>query len=68
MDVVGSAALVTQSERSGVSLHVSVEYLRPALSGDDVLIDAKVSAFVVAEHHQVRVICPSANNFALSIE
>ena len=43
VDVVGSAALVTQSERSGVSLHISVEYLRPALSGDDVFIDAQVS-------------------------
>ncbi|BDA41735.1 probable acyl-coenzyme A thioesterase 13 [Coccomyxa sp. Obi] len=42
VDVVGSAALVTQSERSGVSLHMSVEYLRPALSGDDVFIDAQV--------------------------
>lgn len=43
VDVVGSAALVTQSERSGVSLHMSVEYLRPALSGDNVFIDAQAS-------------------------
>jgi len=42
VDVVGSAALVTVSERSGVSLNISVDYLRPGQAGEDVLVDAKV--------------------------
>ncbi len=42
VDVVGSAALVTVSERSGVSLNISVDYLRPGQAGDDVLVDAQV--------------------------
>ncbi len=29
VDVVGSAALVTVSEQSGVSLSINVDYLRP---------------------------------------
>lgn len=46
MDVVGSAALVTVSERSGVSLNISVDYLRPGRAGEDVLVDAKVGCAV----------------------
>ena len=46
MDVVGSAALVTVSERSGVSLNISVDYLRPGKAGEDVLVDAKVCCTV----------------------
>ena len=42
VDVVGSAALVTVSERSGVSLNISVDYLRPGKAGESVLVDAKV--------------------------
>ena len=42
VDVVGSAALVTVSEKSGVSLNISVDYLRPGQAGDDVLVEAKV--------------------------
>ncbi|CAL5219115.1 g889 [Coccomyxa viridis] len=42
VDVVGSAALVTVSERSGVSLNISVDYLRPGQAGEEVLVDAKV--------------------------
>jgi len=42
VDVVGSAALVTQSEKSGVSLNMSIDYLRPGLAGEDVLVDAQV--------------------------
>ena len=42
VDVVGSAALVTVSERSGVSLNISVDYLRPGQAGEDVLVDARV--------------------------
>ena len=43
VDVVGSAALVTVSERSGVSLNISVDYLRPGQAGEEVLVDAKVA-------------------------
>ena len=43
VDVVGSAALVTVSEKSGVSLNISVDYLRPGQAGDDVLVEAKVA-------------------------
>ena len=46
VDVVGSAALVTVSERSGVSLNISVDYLRPGNAGEDVLVDAKVGCAV----------------------
>ena len=42
VDVVGSAALVTVSERSGVSLNITVDYLRPGQAGEDVLVDAQV--------------------------
>lgn len=43
VDVVGSAALVTVSERSGVSLNISVDYLRLGQAGEEVLVDAKVA-------------------------
>lgn len=42
VDVVGSAALVTQSEKSGVSLNMNIDYLRPGIAGEEVLVDAKV--------------------------
>ncbi|KAK9812786.1 hypothetical protein WJX72_003675 [[Myrmecia] bisecta] len=42
VDTVGSAALVTQSTRSGVSLNISVDYLSPMPSGEDCEIDARV--------------------------
>ncbi len=42
MDVVGSAALVTQSEKSGVSLNMSIDYLRPGLAGEEIVVDAQV--------------------------
>ena len=40
---MGSAALVTVSERSGVSLSITVDYLRPGKGGEDVLVDAEAS-------------------------
>ena len=46
VDVVGSAALVTVSERTGVSLNISVDYLRPGKAGEDVLVDARVGCAV----------------------
>ena len=42
VDTVGSAALVTQSEKSGVSLGISVDYLSPQPGGEVVDISAKV--------------------------
>lgn len=42
VDVVGSAAIVTISDRGGVSLGINTLYLNPMPSGEDVLIDAHV--------------------------
>jgi hypothetical protein len=42
VDTVTSAALVTVSKRSGVSLSLSVDYLSPGTGGAEVEIDARV--------------------------
>lgn len=42
VDVVGSAALVTVSNRGGVSLSINTIYLNPMPGGEDVHIDARV--------------------------
>ena len=42
VDVVGSAALCTQSVRGGVSLNISTNYLRPMPGGGVALIDSRV--------------------------
>ena len=44
VDTVSSAALVTQSERSGMSLNLSVEYHSALAAGDTCLITAQVLA------------------------
>jgi acyl-coenzyme A thioesterase PaaI-like protein len=45
VDTVGTAALVTVSRRSGVSLNINVDYLRGMPGGGDVLVEAKVGEF-----------------------
>lgn len=42
IDTVGSAALITVSTRSGVSLNISTTYLAAMPAGEDVEIDARV--------------------------
>lgn len=42
VDTVGTAALLTVSARSGVSLNINVNYLRGMPGGGDVVIEAKV--------------------------
>lgn len=42
VDTVGSAALVTVSQKSGVSLNISVTYLSAMPAGEDVEVDARV--------------------------
>ena len=42
VDVVTSAALVTVSRRSGMSLSISVDYLSPGTGGEEVEVDARV--------------------------
>lgn len=42
IDTVGSAALVTVSKRSGVSLNISTTYLAAMPEGEEVEIDARV--------------------------
>jgi hypothetical protein len=42
VDVVTSAALITVSERGGVSLTMSIDYLNPGRLGEDVEVDARV--------------------------
>ncbi|KAL6771902.1 hypothetical protein ACKKBG_A28220 [Auxenochlorella protothecoides x Auxenochlorella symbiontica] len=42
VDVVGSAALLTKIEKSGVSLNISVNYLRPGKGGSTVKIVGEV--------------------------
>ena len=42
VDTVTSAALVTVSKNSGVSLSIGVDYLSPGSGGEDVEIDARV--------------------------
>ena len=42
VDVVGTAAIFSVSPESGVSLHISVDYLSPAPAGKNVVIDSKV--------------------------
>ncbi len=43
VDTVGSAALVTVSERSGMSLNINVNYLSPVPVGGTVVVEAEVS-------------------------
>ena len=61
VDVVGSAALVTVSERSGVSLNISVDYLRPGKAGEDVLVNAKVGCAVLSHGSPAVYSSPSHN-------
>jgi acyl-coenzyme A thioesterase PaaI-like protein len=42
VDTVGSAALVTMSLKSGVSLSISVNYISAMPGGEDAEIDARV--------------------------
>ncbi|GAB4820774.1 hypothetical protein N2152v2_007820 [Parachlorella kessleri] len=42
VDTVGSAALVTVSERSGMSLNINVNYLSPVPVGGTVVVEAEV--------------------------
>lgn len=42
IDTVGSAALITVSTRSGVSLNISTTYLSAMPAGEDVEVDARV--------------------------
>jgi hypothetical protein len=42
VDVVTSAALITVSERGGVSLTMSIDYLNPGRLGEEVEVDARV--------------------------
>ena len=42
VDVISSAALVTVSERSGVSLNITTDYLTPVPCGEVCKVDAKV--------------------------
>lgn len=42
VDTVTSAALVTVSKKSGMSLSIGVDYLSPGAGGEDVEIDARV--------------------------
>lgn len=42
VDVIGTAAIFSVSPESGVSLHISVDYLSPAPVGRNVIIDSKV--------------------------
>ncbi|KAF6261553.1 hypothetical protein COO60DRAFT_1636705 [Scenedesmus sp. NREL 46B-D3] len=42
VDVVGSAALVTLSDKGGVSLAINTLYLNPMPGGEDVLVEARL--------------------------
>ena len=42
VDVIGTSAIFSVSPESGVSLHISVDYLSPAPAGKNVVIDSKV--------------------------
>lgn len=42
IDVVGTAALLTQSKRGGVSLNINTNYLSPMPGGGDCIIDARI--------------------------
>jgi acyl-coenzyme A thioesterase PaaI-like protein len=42
VDTVGSAALVTMSLKSGVSLSISVNYISAMPGGEDAEVDARV--------------------------
>mmetsp|Transcript_18359 Transcript_18359/g.59761 ORF Transcript_18359/g.59761 Transcript_18359/m.59761 type:complete len:157 (+) Transcript_18359:2-472(+) len=42
VDVVGSAALVTASSLSGVSVEISTSYIGPAKVGEEVLVEARL--------------------------
>ena len=56
MDTVGSAALVTMSLKSGVSLSISVNYISAMPGGEDAEVDArvvKVHAFPVPVQYAV---------------
>lgn len=47
VDVVGTAALLTVSEKSGVSLNINCNYLSKAALGSSVVIDAQVQCGAV---------------------
>ena len=42
VDVIGTSAIFSVSPESGVSLHISVDYLSPAPAGKNVIIDSRV--------------------------
>jgi acyl-coenzyme A thioesterase 13 len=42
VDVIGTSSIFSVSPESGVSLHISVDYLSPAPAGKNVVIDSKV--------------------------
>ena len=43
VDVVSTAALVTQSDHPGVSVNIDVAYMSPGPAGDEVQVDARVT-------------------------
>lgn len=43
VDVIGSAAIVTQSDRGGVSININTNYLSPMAIGEVMEIEATVS-------------------------
>ena len=42
VDVIGTSAIFSVSPESGVSLHISVDYLSPAPAGKNVIVDSRV--------------------------
>ena len=58
VDTVGSAALVTMSLKSGVSLSISVNYISAMPGGEDAEIDARVVK-VQASHPCLGCVCDS---------
>ena len=57
VDTVGSAALVTRSPISGVSLSISTEYYAPLQGGEEGLIQAQV---VFTMSHMMRTYAPTS--------
>ena len=43
VDVIGSAAIMTVNEHSGVSLQISIDYLSELPGGEECEVDARVS-------------------------
>lgn len=65
VDIVGSAALITENKRGGVSLNINTNYLRPVPGGGEALIDAQVRKGAITPAGEVKMTACTGPSFIL---